>query len=225
MSQHTWRAVSTAVIHRAAVQLARHVPSAPTERDDHDEEPDEAPENNSEGGIEEAMAIEEGEDQTFNDDDEMATEVWAGRVDDDAVLGNNPQRPDCNATNFHPPLIAMSSPSPPVPTMLMDEDPKEMGPGEDNQAQSSCQGGTALSSAVAAEGMELESLAAVSEQPGMHEAGETFRVTAHLAAPFNSEAAPGTRRLVYQDADPETGCRIYVREAGPPGDDDDVCYQ
>ena len=118
------------------MQLARHVPPAPTERDDHDEEPDEAPENNSEGGIEEAMTIEEGEEQTFNDDDEMTTEVWAGRVDDDAVLGNNPQRPDCNATNFHPPLIAMSSPSLPVPTMLMDEDPKEVRLGDDGQAQS-----------------------------------------------------------------------------------------
>ena len=38
VSQLVWRAVLTAVIYRAAVQLARHVPPAPTESEEHDEQ-------------------------------------------------------------------------------------------------------------------------------------------------------------------------------------------
>ena len=41
MSQLVWRAVSTAVIHRAVVQLARHVPPAPMEADETDADSEE----------------------------------------------------------------------------------------------------------------------------------------------------------------------------------------
>ena len=33
-----------------------------------------------------------------------------------------------------------------------------------------------------------------------------------LAAPFTGASEVGARRLLYEDPDPETGCRIYTRD-------------
>ena len=38
-----------------------------------------------------------------------------------------------------------------------------------------------------------------------------------LAAPFDGAFASGTRRLVFEDADPEAGYRFCVREGGIRG--------